>query len=520
MSPVRLVLETPPLEFLLFFSIMFPVLKRVREHTARQVSVIAGALSAVTLLVLTSVNIVRPHFLWPDEGNILGVSAVWVSGGTMYHAVDAPLLYSLLYGPSTFLVYAPLLHVFAGALWPLKTALAAAGAGTLVGLYLLARRWAARADAFGLLAVPVAILLTEASSLFGLRGDMWLLLCLVWATLAIAWGCGWGPALTAGGLCGVALNFKFTVSFVILGLLLMLGQRSGWRKAIGGAVACAFVAAAPFFLPRVSFWNYAMWLLESGRQGWSVYLLVVNAAYACLYLAPGLLLRWSSGWGSERWSWTLAGVFGTAGLVAVITGSKNGAGSWHLWPLLPACMLWMGWEARSAAPRLRPGVTAAVALAAALLCLRYAYRDWPIAHWPEAWRQTSADQAAQSELQQIERRFPGGKLAMGYGSEASDLRTDLSYLLPLEHEEYVVDANAVAEELKAKTPFPDKMQKRMLGCDDRWLIPHAEKPFWTTPIQGVREMQPWVFPEALRTGFPLGKQLLWQGKIFDVWGCP
>lgn len=513
-------LETPPLEFLLLFSILFPVLKRAREHTARQVMAMAGALSVGTLLVLTSVNIVRPDFLWPDEGNILGVSAVWLNGGPMYHAVGAPLLYSLLYGPSTFLVYAPLLDVFAGALWPMKAALGAAGAGTLVGCYLLARRWTGRTDAFGLLAVPVAILLTQASSLFGLRGDMWLLVCLVWAAVATVWGHGWWSALAVGGLCGIALNFKFTVVLVILGLLLMLGQRLGWKKAAGGAIACAFMAAVPFLLPRISLGNYATWLLESRKQGWVGHLLVINVVYAGIYLAPGLVLRWGSGWSRERWSRTLAGIFGAAGLIAVITGSKNGAGPWHLWPMLPICMIWMGWEARSASQRLRSGVTAAVALAAALLCLRYAYRDWPIAHWPEARRQRSADQGAQSELREIEKRFPGGRLAMGYGSEAFDLRTDLSYRFPLEHEQYIVDANAVAEGLKAKMPFPEALRTRMLGCDDRWVVPHAEKPFWTIPVLGVREMEPWVFPEAVRTGFPRGKQLLWQGKVFDVWGCP
>jgi hypothetical protein len=61
---------------------------------------------------------------------------------------------------------------------------------------------------------------------------------------------------------------------------------------------------------------------------------------------------------------------------------------------------------------------------------------------------------------------------------------------------------------------------RILGCRDIWIIPHDEIPFSSTrrgilPIHGI----PYLFPDALRSGFVKTHSPFERGQVYDLWKC-
>jgi hypothetical protein len=519
---LRGVLETPALQFFIAFSILWMFRSRLTSKPWSIMAAVVSLSGMAAMLLLGCLNIMRPGFLWGDEQNILGVAAVWLKGGVMYHDPKAPELYSMLYGPYTFLVYAGFLR-FTESLGALKIGLLAAHIGILIGLYLLLRRSVGRVTALGLLGAGLMVLLPQGATLYGLRADCWLLLALTWAMVAALEGSGTVTAACAGLLLGVALDFKLTVGFVVLGILAVVYARQHWRGLSAAIVGTAVAAVAPFLMPRISLGYYLWWLGASRHQGFEVILFPVNVLFAALLLLPPLIVRVARGGGlrmEPEWAqYRLAGLLFAAGmLAAIVTGAKNGAGVWHLWPLVPVSVTWLGWEA-GRMKELAQGAAALVviALAAGVINLRYFCRILP--NMRVSATTVRRDREAEAELRELTVRYPQGRLTMGYVTDATDERTSESYLLVLRGQEYVVDVNAAAEEAKARVPMAPALVQRIHGCEDLWLIPHGGVPFSTQPVQPLPWTRNGIFPAGLETDFAQNHHVVQEGQYLDVWGC-
>jgi hypothetical protein len=495
---------------------------------------LSGACSVVLLTALNAINLFRAGFLWHDEPNILSIAAAYLHGQPMYHDPGAGDMVSLLYGPSTFLVYLPFLDLSSRPMLAIRLAGLAVNLANVTMLYLVLRRRISRPAALGMLPIAVAYLLSVPNHIFGVRGDQFLLLALAAALLCSVRLPPIPAALAMGTLAGFALNFKITVAPMVCLLLYLLWRRRGWRCAAVAAALTAAAGAGPFLFHGISLKNYIAWVALSRHQGFERQVLFANLLAAAFLLLPGAILRLGArrrfGADASASFDRFSGILLLVSIVScILTGAKNGAGPWHLLPLLPFIMLWTADAAacsgldspQIASSTLHARQTAgAMAIAAALVTLRASYRDLGILHPAGESLQRTFEAAAPIEIAAWINRFPGRNIAMGYGTQADDPRSSQRFRLALAGEGYFLDENALVESLKDRLPFSLELKQRILGCHDIWLIPHTEKPFATLQGGGIpNDTTPFLFPDDIRNGFSSTHVLLASGDSYDAWGC-
>jgi len=504
--------------------------------------VACGVVGTGLYVVLIVLNISRVGMLWHDEANILSIAAGYSHGLPIYHSIASDSFYSLFYGPSTFLVYAPFLAVFPNPILALGIGLFVVSLGDVILLYGLMRRWVRPSAALALLPVGLAFLLAYPGVLFADRGDVWLLFCVTLALLIAVRSQArfWLVAsLVCGVMSGLAIDFKVTALPVACVLAAVLYRRFGVRAVVSGVLACLFAAFAIFALPHVSLTNYVAWLVVSGHQRFLRSTCLGNLIAAFLLVAPMVLIFRTATPGERprRLGWIIAST-AFALVVCVISGSKDGAGGWHLWPLLPvflgaaayaASLRGEGRVDRSSAIGVGGDVVASktlialasLAVAGTVSTAYFAAKDYRVVR-PRGDREFRVKEGvAQSELEGLSRRpFGGQSLTMGYGAAVTDYRTDLRYELVLANRGYFFDENSVVEGIKAGFPVPERVTERILGCQDVWVIPHDEAPFSSVRL-GVlpTAASPYIFPDEIRLGFAKTHVRFEQGAVYDLWTC-
>jgi hypothetical protein len=476
---------------------------------------------------------------------MFAIAAAYFHGQPIYHSLSAPDLYAILYGPATFLVFIPFLAGFSNPIPALYIGMFIANAANLAVIFLILRERISRLAALALLPLATAFLLSFPSIVFGIRGDPWLLLCISLAIFS-AQRSNWIAATIVSGIfSGLAIDFKPTVLPVVCLMLALLYLRHGLRAAFTSALASAASALAIFLLPGISLSNYLVWLVLSSHQHLLQSNFIDVLQNATFLIVPCLLILISAPRSHRR---ATLGLFlpilcGFALAFCIVTGSKDGAGAWHLWPMLPCMLLWTAYEASlrgidapfpdsanlkernsTAAPAstriLR--IVSAIALAATLVTLRYGFRDIRIIYPHGQAQQRVAERAAENAIDTLAHRpLSGHNLAMGYGAAVTDYRTNLRFELSLKGQEYFFDENAIVEAIKEGLPIPTGVVQRILGCNDIWLIPHGDVPF-STLRTGVLPMTvtPYLFPDIIRLHFTESHILLESGQIYDLWSCP
>ncbi len=539
---IHALLEQPSLLFLTSAAMTLAILRTsaaaLRSSASRwnaglrQVMIVCGAIGVSVFLLLNLLNLGRPGFFWHDEAAILSIAAAYLHGQPLYHARSAPALYALLYGPSTFLAYAPLLKLPGDPITLVRWLALVVNLAVTLLLYLILRRNVSSSAALALLPVSLAVLLQTASHAFGVRSDTMLLLCFSVALAATLRCRSLGGMLVSGIALGIAIDFKLTVIPAAC-LTLYLIYRGSGRNALLVSAATAFVASAGLFLlPQISFSNYMAWLVLSSRQGFDKSLLLDNMLAAVLLLAPAFLVRLSRSSnlrqmpdGSDKPQSALLALSLAAFAACILAGSKNGAGSWHLWPLLPFAMMWASREARNpenseADEVLLSQMLASIALAATLLVLRLGYRDFRSIHPANVTEMRTAQRNAEAEIISLVRERGPKNIAMGYGSDVGDARSALRFELPLAGEDYFLDETALVELLKTGATLPDSVMERVLGCKDLWLIPRGEVPF-TTRRRGLfpGSDTAYLFPDPIRSDFVKTHRRQSSGEYYDLWAC-
>ncbi len=300
---------------------------------------IAGALALPAYVASATWYASEWHFFDNAEATMISVGWLFHAGQPIYHAVDAPERYTLIYGPLAYIVHGIVLSVFGPGIGVSKALAALAALASLALTYFAARREAPAARAAIVTGLYALLLLIFRNYSFWTRPEPFQL-CTVAASLFFAAG-GRGPAaaIAAGVASGMLWNFKITGPLYTLPVLALLYRRSGWRNTVLAAAAAALVFAAPFVaFPNVSLLNYAAWIRLSARTGLLFYLFRQNLEWAAFLLLPLLLSFHHSIAGQRRRdsnerAVTIALVAGMIGVV--IVGAKPGAGPYHLMPFLP-----------------------------------------------------------------------------------------------------------------------------------------------------------------------------------------
>ena len=253
---LRAILDNQILLFLVLFAPCFLLLRRVPSRVAHRIYSLCGLLSVALFVLLSLLCLARSPFYWHDEPSILSNAAAYMHGQPLYLPPTAPAIYSLLYGPYTYLVYIPFFTLFHHPLGAIKLCILVFNLVNLALFYRILRLYLSPSAALGLLPIAISLLLDFASFVFGLHADRWILFCccaaLLCSLLRYRGRGGWlPPALAVGFLCGLSINFKLTVIPVVFVLLVILYRRSGLRSALAAALLALVTCGAPFLLPGI-----------------------------------------------------------------------------------------------------------------------------------------------------------------------------------------------------------------------------------------------------------------------------
>jgi hypothetical protein len=549
-----LVFENPALLFFAVFCVALFALRKMQSVGVDRLRVIAGWFGGAAVgayLVVNALNLWRGGLLWHDEANMLAISAAFLHGQPMYHALRAADFYSLFYGPVVFLIYAPFLAFLPDPFAGMRIALFVVSLVEMALLFRLVRTWLSAAESLGLMALATAVLLAYPDELLGFRADAWIVLFVTLAALLAVRGTrrSWGfRAVVLGIALGLAVGLEITVVAVGLVVLAILYRRDGVKAAVLAAGSGVVVCVAPFLVPGISARHYAQWLMLARHQGFLRSTCLENLVVAVVLVLP-MVMAWvlgrtSSGRGTHVSSFgrlrTRHGAPGfscgsglgygvlalgcLALLVCVASGSKASAGPWHLWPMVPLVLLGAAYMLRrrddAGSVRRMVAIVASVAIAGACTSFYFARVDVKVLRplMASAWK--AKERAAKVSLEEIVAAHRGKNLAMGYGSNLNDDRTNLRYVLPLAGKDYFFDENEVVEGIKERKPVPANVVARVLGCEDDWLIPHGEVPFSTLRDGALPETTTrYVFADDLREGFVKTHVMVVAGSYYDLWVC-
>ncbi|GGA78412.1 hypothetical protein GCM10011507_32040 [Edaphobacter acidisoli] len=541
------ILEDPTLLFLILFAFALPLLIRLQAWDQlwfRRLTLLGGAVSVLVFLQVNIANVSHTRSFWHDERHIIAIAAAYMHGEPMYPSPAAADLYALVYGPVTYLIFVPFLALFHHPLPAIRVGILAVNLATLLVLFLILRKRIAWQTALGLLSVATATLLAVGPALLGMRGDSWMLFSVCVALLS-ALSRNWVEAAAFSGVFGaIAIGFKPTVAPVVLLLLVILYRKHGRRALVSSALITAMGVFSVYLLRGISLQTYLIWLVRSDHRPFVAESLISSLLASALLALPAvLLLVFSAGTSRRRRVHAPLAVFGIIALVGcIVTGSKHGAGAWHIWPMIPFLLLWAAYDAseqeaeahplQAAAPASRgktgtvpdcPGIViTAIVLAATVVTARYGFRDFRNVHRKDQAEQRAEEIAAGDAIDRITAHpLLGRNIEMGYGESADDYRSDLRFMLPLRGQDDFFDANAVFEAAREGLAVPSNVVERILGCQDIWLVPHGEVPFSTLlPAALPASTSPFLFPDSIRLGFSQSHVLLKSGPIYDQWGCP
>ena len=515
---LRTLAEVPLVWYLCAFAAAWFALRQ--GPVQRRVMVAAGILCCAILLLVAALNVRTAGFLVSFGANVLSIAAAHAHGQPMYHAVGGPQLYSLVYGPYTFLVYEPMLHI-RDALIAVKLELLALDALTLCTMFQLLRRrgqvsWQ---TALALTGIAAACLLAVPAGVLGVRGDVWVVLALTIGLLAVDSGPWWLAALAVGVCCGFSVDVKASLIAEALLMLVLLWRRHGVSAAVVGAGCAAIVVAAPFGDATISLRNYAAWLALSGHRESFAGLVVANVLFAALLLLPA--------WFASRLREVKArdsthglelALFAVAFLAALVTGSKSGGGPWHLWPLLPFVLWWTAQRLAGSEPLRVQRLATALAFAALVVSARWGLRAvrMELPRTTAAARKIALDERA--DLLALAKSHPGIAIQLAPGATMTSDADDLRYALVWAGEPYFVDPVAAGEALKTDPALLQPLAATVGRCGVWWAVPHNEIPFSTRNNNETQITFPQVFPSSVRAAFLQGHTLVEQGRYYDLWG--
>ncbi len=493
------------------------------RYQAWILAVVAG-LYLIDLAWMGGSYLLYPGYLDHGEPSITVLSWRLLDGVPAYPPFDAPGRVTNVYGPLTYLLNA-FSHLIAGN--SMSTGKAASViAAVLVPIFLFSdhRRNGFSAGAVALVLGAGFVLFSIPLTLFN-RPDSALALLVagaVWTRNASEPEAPeWGRTIVIGILGGLAVSLKIHagIFFVPVALVFFLERGSGYRSfflsaCVGTGVGLA-IALAFFALPLFSLGDYLSWFGPLSGKPEPLHLLTRLLRYSALYVVPVVLLfalaRSQRKKHERLCERAYFGGYLACLAVAILLGSRPGAGIHYMFPLFPIAVDLILRHGQRAAMRkdivwAGVGVFAVIMLA---LGIPVQKRFQHALHWDEA-KQISAD------LTSIMAANPDKTIEMGLGENITRYyRTWSRPVLALAGNPYTLDMGIVMETAFLKIPLTDDTLALIRGCNtDLWLVPKGERPFKMIGYYGVP-----VFDEAFKEAFFSNYEKRESSVFYDLWGC-
>ncbi len=487
------------------------------RDTARSLQILATVCAVGTLVVYAGLAIwyalIEPY---DDlaEPTITAVAWLVHSGGSPYHALDAPARYAHIYGPMLFLAHAAAFRLFGSGIGVSKAVGVAAALTAMWFLGLALRTIRSRAAATAWTAVAAIAFLALGNMSFWTRAEPLLTLCVTGALLAALSSRASTATIGVGLAAGLAAGLKLTGILYILPVLPLVVARHSLRVVVRIGVITAAIAVVPFLvLPAGAAADYWFWFTQSSRNGLRLRLLRPNIEWALSLAAPLSLPFFTNGFSSRQPG---AALLAAAMSLVVVLGAKPGAGPHHLLPFVPL-IVWFGAAAASAA-----GCSwSSRSIAAYVLPLLIVAAIQQTLFVSTMVSQVSLRVA--DDIDAFLRSHPSEKIEMGYSGTSNYFGTaPLSYFRPLlvfHSGSYLLDAPAVQEHQLAGIEIPDSTLRALERCEAAYrLIPRDGEPFAARNLYPQTGHRP-LFPDAFRAAFREYYSRTSSTRYFDVYAC-
>jgi hypothetical protein len=488
---------------------------------------IAGFIALVVLTAFVGFAVwyaEQPGFACEVEPQVATVSCLLQDGEALYHTTDAAERYSILYGPSLYLVTGALFKIFGPSI-PLAKAGAVFALIAAMGLIFTTLLRSVRVNtALVLTSVAALMLWTTGTSPFVLRPDPFLIFG---AALGL-FGAGLKQRRTAVLLVAIAIGFsvnlKIHAGLYMLPVLALLDLRHGWKHVLSAVGLGTALVMAPFaFHPGIDPFLYSEWSKLSLQHGLQPEVLPLLLRRALFFAVPMLIPLALGGRLSQRprLANQLALAWLTSNLTVIVLATKPGAGLVHLLPLVPVnivycAILWNSLPNRSTSWSMAPAAWGRGAVAAFLVTVLIfgsvvGYRSGRRA---EAIMVNSEQLCA--DITTILDERGDRTVGMGYGGEGySFVATYLRPLLAFAQQPVTIDAISQMDAQLANLEMsPESMASLDAGVIDVWLIPRDQQPFtkrsWYAPHETI-------FSDDFRAHFLDHYALEGHSEFFDLW---
>lgn len=321
---------------------------------------------------------------------------------------------------------------------------------------------------------------------------------------------------------GIALlvNLKIHSGLYVMPVVAGLLFQRRWQVLFFGFFIAAIGLIGPFVFSEVfSLENYFQSLTAAANHSLSGSLFVGNILALLFFSVPlalfGARLHDSSSSEFEPGVISVAylSTLGVVSLVVCVIGSKTGAGSYHLIPLLPHLIWSIGHPLRDSLPKTHLRMIPAAIFTAWAVAIIFSAGDSQAI----VWRGARADQGAAvvADLRNIRTLYPNTTIQVGCGGPNSYFlyfyRPKLRSQGPVE---FLDAAEWMDKQLSGKTFSPATLAAFQEGRFDIWLIPKHSVPFTQTsyyPLQGG------LFTDEFRSAFRSGYRLIGQSGFFDIY---
>ncbi len=459
------------------------------------------------------------------EPLVSSLSWLWQEGLPLYHNLNAPSQYSILYGPSVFLTNGLFLKILGPTLFSAKLASFLGALASLLFIHAsLSRR---KHDPLAAGAVLAAILLYWAHG-FGIylvRPDSLLVFSTGMGVYLAVRSRPVPGAFALAALLGFAVNLKVHGAFYFIPILYLARSRWGWKWLAVSVVGAVPLILLPFMLfPSISLGNYILWLKEAGHHGLVTTALPLTLRYAFLLLLPWVALLAVVPDAAAFWRRERGAILALLAALApvMVIAAKPGAGPVHLMPLVPVMVVMAGvavrripsgkWENVSRRAAIRsPGWALAAGVTLLLAGSVSGYRSTRLV----AWELGNASDVAQ-ELRDIMTDYDGLTIAMACGGENASFReTWVRPLLVFASQPVLIDPISVMDRCRAGRPLsPATYEAMKSGRVQLWLVPRGQTPFvkanWYPPHEQI-------FPASFRTAFARNYVKRGHTAHFDLW---
>ncbi len=263
-----------------------------------------------------------PNFIDHLEPTLLQITQIWIQGGEIYPAIDAPSMHGLLYGPALYWIQRPFVVLSTDPIWGSK--LPGIVVFNLAWLLLFTHLKHSLSRAYLLFLLPFNLILfwNRAEPFFVLFAAVAIGLMLRPSTRTPFW---------LGLLAGLASSLKAHGLLYVLPLLLFCPPLSV-RRVASFALGLSLVSLSFFLDAGTSLTQYVAYLKLAAQHGISWAYLEKNLFFlACLWLPLVLTFRRQPLLRDEVFQW--AGVLAIE-VVISIAGAKPGAGVHHLIPIV------------------------------------------------------------------------------------------------------------------------------------------------------------------------------------------